>query len=176
MTTPLKQITEIFKDNKIVADDWAYIANDEALPADGKFIFSLDRFLKEEQQLKESNLTLGVVLRAGEKAEELSSHLKALQLIAVDFPSFADGRGFSAARILRDGLHYTGEIRAVGPFILDQIGFMLRVGINSFALDNPRLRADLESGNLNEVTAYTQPVFTRKEAPAGTRPWARRPI
>ncbi|MES0871025.1 DUF934 domain-containing protein [Pseudovibrio sp. SCP19] len=176
MTTELKQTTEIFKNDKIVADDWAYIADDEALPTEGKLIFSLERFLKEEQQLKQTNLTLGVVLRAGEKAEELSDHLEALELVAVDFPSFADGRGFSAARILRDGLRYGGEIRAVGPFILDQIGFMLRVGINSFALDNPRLRADLEAGNLNEVTAYTQPVFARKEAPAGTRPWARRPM
>ena len=176
MSAQSNETTEIFKENKIIADDWSYIEDDADLPTEGKFIFSLERFLKEEQQLKQSGLTLGVVLRAGEKAEELSDHLEALELVAVDFPSFADGRGFSAARILRDGLCYTGEIRAVGPFILDQIGFMLRVGINSFALDNPRLRSDLEAGNLNEVTAYTQPVFARKEAPAGTRPWVRRPI
>ncbi len=176
MTTELKKTTEIFRNNKIVPDDWAYITEEEALPAEGKWIFSLGRFLKEEQELKKRSLSLGVILRAGDKAEKLSDHIEALELIAVDFPAFADGRGFSAARILRDGLHYGGEIRAVGPFILDQIGFMLRVGINSFALDNSRLRADLEAGNLNEVTAYTQPAFARKEAPAGTRPWARRPI
>ncbi len=176
MTEELKKTHEVYKGGKIVPDDWSYIADEDPLPEEGKLIFSLERFLKEEQGLKKTNLSLGVVLRAGEKAEELADHIEALELIAVDFPSFSDGRGFSAARILRDGLHYGGEVRAVGPFILDQIGFMMRVGISSFALDNPRLRADLEAGNLNQVTAYTQPVFARKEAPAGTRPWQRRPI
>ncbi|KZL09483.1 hypothetical protein PsAD2_04085 [Pseudovibrio axinellae] len=176
MTTELNKTAEVFKDGKIETDVWRYITDDEELPANGKLIFSLERFLQKEQELKKTNTVLGVVLRAGEKAEALKDHLDTLELVAVDFPSFADGRSFSAARILRDTLGYAGEIRAVGPFILDQIGFMARCGINSYALDNPRLKADLVAGNLNEVTAYTQPVFARKEAPAGTRPWARRPV
>ncbi|SDR16135.1 DUF934 domain-containing protein [Pseudovibrio sp. Tun.PSC04-5.I4] len=176
MTTENTKPAEVYKDGKILPDCWSYIADDEVLPREGKLILSLPRFLAEQQELKQSNLSLGVVLRAGEKAEELASYLDVLELVAVDFPSFADGRSFSAARILRDSLGFGGEIRAVGPFILDQIGFMARCGITSYALDNPRLRADLEAGNLNEVTAYTQPVFARKEAPAGTRPWTRRPV
>lgn len=168
------QASEIFRHGKIQSDAWAYVSDDETLPKAGKHIFSLERLKQDYAALKETDLTIGAVIRPGEKAEDLKDYLDVLELVAVDFPSFADGRGFSAARILREKLAYSGEVRAVGPFILDQIGFMTRCGIDSFALDNPRLRADLEAGNLNEVTVYSQPVVTRKEAPAGTRPWMRR--
>jgi uncharacterized protein (DUF934 family) len=77
-----------------------------------------------------------VRVEAGEDARELLPYLEQLQLIEVNFPVFGDGRGYSAARILRES-GYTGELRAVGDVLVDQIGPMVRCGFDSFAPDQP---------------------------------------
>ncbi|MGJ3626316.1 DUF934 domain-containing protein [Sphingomonas sp. MMS24-JH45] len=73
-----------------------------------------------------------VRLEAGDDARALLGHLDRVALIEVSFPSFRDGRGYSAARILREG-GYAGELRAAGDVLVDQIPFMRRCGFDSFA-------------------------------------------
>ncbi|MDD7912105.1 MULTISPECIES: DUF934 domain-containing protein [Pseudovibrio] len=165
---------DVYKNGTIQEDHWEYLLDEDPVPEHGQWIVPLERFLEDADAFKSDGLRLGVVIRAGEDVNRLAGLLDRLELVAVEFPSFADGRGFSAARLLAERYEFSGEIRAVGPFILDQIGFMQRCGINAFALDNPKLRKDLEAGNLNTVDVFTQPVGTRQEAPAGTRPWIRR--
>jgi len=53
-------------------------------------------------------------------------------LVAINFPSFKDGRGFSLARLLRTRLGFKGDLRAIGTFIPDQAGFLMRCGFSSF--------------------------------------------
>ena len=77
-----------------------------------------------------------VRLEAGEDARALLPHLERLRLVEVSFPSFRDGRGYSAARILREG-GYRGELRAAGDVLVDQVRFMRRCGFDSFAPDAP---------------------------------------
>jgi uncharacterized protein (DUF934 family) len=77
-----------------------------------------------------------VRIEPGEDVRNLVSHLDRLKLIEIAFPKFRDGRGYSSARILREA-GFTGEIRAVGDVLVDQIGFMRRVGFDSFAPDAP---------------------------------------
>ncbi|PZN94155.1 MAG: oxidoreductase [Alphaproteobacteria bacterium] len=72
----------------------------------------------------------------GEDARDLVPHLGRLKLVEVAFPKFRDGRGYSSARILREA-GFTGEIRAAGDVLVDQIEFMRRVGFDSFAPDKP---------------------------------------
>lgn len=50
-------------------------------------------------------------------------------LIAIEFPVFSDGRGFSLARLLRD-MGYEGRLRAVGRLIADQYAMARRVGFD----------------------------------------------
>jgi len=57
-----------------------------------------------------------------------------LAFIAVDFPAFTDGRGYSHAQVLRQHLGYTGELRAVGDVLIDTIFYMARCGFDSFAV------------------------------------------
>ena len=78
----------------------------------------------------QSNAT-AVRIEPGEDARELLSHLDRLSLVEVNFPGFGDGRGYSAARILREA-GYTGELRAVGDVLVDQIVAMRRCGFDSF--------------------------------------------
>ncbi|MBV2150563.1 DUF934 domain-containing protein [Sphingobium sp. AS12] len=78
----------------------------------------------------QSNAT-AVRIEPGEDARELLPHLDRISLIEVNFPGFGDGRGYSAARIVREA-GYTGELRAVGDVLVDQIVAMRRCGFDSF--------------------------------------------
>ncbi|KPF78183.1 oxidoreductase probably involved in sulfite reduction [alpha proteobacterium AAP81b] len=77
-----------------------------------------------------------VRLEPGDDARALIPHFGRLKLIEVAFPKFRDGRGYSAARILREA-GFSGEIRAAGDVLVDQLGFMRRVGFDSFAPNAP---------------------------------------
>jgi len=77
-----------------------------------------------------------VRIEAGDDARALIPHLSQLALIEVSFPSFRDGRGYSSARVLREA-GYTGELRAAGDVLVDQVPFMRRCGFDSFAPEAP---------------------------------------
>jgi len=98
---------------------------------------SIDAFLDQ------SNAT-AVRIEAGEDARLLIPYLDRIALIEVDFPRFRDGRGYSSARILREA-GYTGEIRASGDVLVDQMLFMRRCGFDSFAPDAPIDPATLDA-------------------------------
>ncbi len=90
---------------------------------------TLDAFLGQ------SNAT-AVRLEAGEDARALLPQLGQLALVEVSFPTFRDGRGYSAARVLREA-GYTGELRAAGDVLVDQLPLMRRCGFDSFAPEAP---------------------------------------
>lgn len=77
-----------------------------------------------------------VRVEAGEDVRLLIPHFERLKLVEIAFPRFRDGRGYSAARILREN-GYTGELRAEGDVLVDQILFMRRCGFDSFAPHTP---------------------------------------
>jgi uncharacterized protein (DUF934 family) len=83
----------------------------------------------------QSNAT-AVRIEPGEEVRELLPHIGRLSLVEVNFPAYGDGRGYSAARILRES-GYTGELRAVGDVLVDQIVAMRRCGFDSFHPDKP---------------------------------------
>lgn len=85
-----------------------------------------------------------VRIEPGDDARALIPHLGELKLIEVNFPSFTDGRGYSSARVLREA-GYTGELRAVGDVLVDQIGLMRRCGFDAFEPDKPLDPADAET-------------------------------
>ena len=91
---------------------------------------TLDAFLAGQ-----TNAT-SVRLEAGDDARALVPHFDRIALIEVAFPSFRDGRGYSAARVLREA-GYAGELRAEGDILVDQIAFMRRCGFDSFAPAKP---------------------------------------
>ena len=82
-----------------------------------------------------------VRVEPGDDARDLLPHLSRLRLVEVNFPSFGDGRGYSAARLLREH-GYTGELRAVGDVLIDQLRYMRRCGFDAFAPDAPLDEAD----------------------------------
>lgn len=97
-----------------------------------------------------------VRLEAGDDARALLPHLGQLALIEVSFPTFRDGRGYSAARILREG-GYAGELRAAGDVLVDQMPFMRRCGFDSFAPEVP-IDAETLRRNLERYGDHYQPA------------------
>ena len=110
----------------------------EHLHSDGEEpAVTLDAFLSQ------SNAT-AVRLEPDEDARALIPHLDRLALIEVAFPKFRDGRGYSSARILREA-GYTGELRAQGDVLVDQIAYMKRCGFDTFAPEKALNPADVEA-------------------------------
>ncbi|NJM50421.1 MAG: DUF934 domain-containing protein [Sphingomonadales bacterium] len=107
---------------------------------------TLDAFLDQ------SNAT-AVRLEPDDDARKLIPHLDRLSLIEVAFPAFRDGRGYSSGRILREA-GYTGELRAQGDILVDQIAFMRRCGFDSFAPEGSLDPAAVERALANYDHAY----------------------
>lgn len=99
---------------------------------------TLDAFLADQ-----TNAT-AVRIEAGDDARALVPMLDRLSLIEISFPSFRDGRGYSSARVLREA-GYTGELRAAGDVLVDQVPFMRRCGFDSFAPEAPIDQATLDA-------------------------------
>ncbi len=95
----------------------------------------------------------GGKVESGETADLVAEQADQFALICIDFPKFIDGRGYSAARLLRERYGYQGELRAVGDVLIDQLFFMKRVGFNSFAL---RADQDVEDA-ITAFQTFTNP-------------------
>jgi phosphoadenosine phosphosulfate reductase len=165
----------LYKNGSFVEDDWRVVEDDAPLPEADKAIVSLKRWRGERAALAERNAPLGLLIPPGSDWSDVAADLPRFSVIAVTIPKYADGRASSIARLLCDRDGYEGEIRVIGDYILDQMPYMRRVGIDAFQVDDPILLAALERGEWPEVTDYLQPALDGgREVPAGTRPWARR--
>ena len=134
---------DIIKNDQIIEDNWITV-NDkeinsvEQLP-DGDLLLPLAVWQKLAHQCTERNIA--VWLDSDEMAESIQDELPKLQLIAINFPAFADGRGYTTAALLRQQYDYQGELRAIGDVLIDQLFYLKRVGFDSFALredQNPK--------------------------------------
>jgi uncharacterized protein (DUF934 family) len=150
---------EIIKDKKVVNDDWTVLRLTEgdtpetlAVPA-GKVIVPLTVWQAQRTTL-EKRSDIGVWIASSERPEVLKDDLAKLPVIAVDFPKFADGRGYSIAYNLRARLGYTGELRAIGDVLRDQLFYMQRVGFNAFATRPDRNIHDALKGLTDFSDAY----------------------
>ncbi len=112
-------------------DSFVAVPDDEDVPGQGDVIVSLKRFLAEGDALA-AGRKVGVVVQAGEAVEDLAYDLAQLAVVALAFPKFRDGRAYSSARVLRERLGFTGEIRAVGDVLREQAQHMVRCGFDAF--------------------------------------------
>lgn len=137
----------IIKDGLIVESSWTYWteqcgALSDILRVKRQAILPLQLVEEHAHLWADASPCLGVLLMPDDEPGRLLPHLGKLALVAVHFPSFADGRGYSTGRLLRARYGFAGELRAVGDILRDQLYFLNRCGFNAFDL---RKDQDLEA-------------------------------
>lgn len=134
----------LLKNGEFVADDFTHVPDGEPLPPPAQgVIVSWERFKAERAALAGHPGGLGVLFPVTAEPDELVPFLDALNVIALPFADFTDGRGFSLARIIRDRLGYRGELRATGDLIPDQVAFLRQVGFDAFEVRSDRQALDV---------------------------------
>ena len=126
-------MSQIIRKRAIVEDDFVHVADADALPAAGKPIVTLARYVKAGGELHERYPALGVRLPSDKLPSDLPQ-TGVLAVIAIEFPRFSDGRGYSVGRMLRERHRFTGELRAVGWVLRDNLSYMERCGFDAFEL------------------------------------------
>jgi phosphoadenosine phosphosulfate reductase len=163
----------LYKDGAFIADPFhAWEEGDEAATARYKHV-PLPVFLANREAFLANPHPLGLLVVPGDRIEDAAADLSRFASIAIKFPAFTDGRGYSTARLLAERYHYTGEIRAVGDVLQDQIPLMRRCGVNALVITHEPTRQALIEDRLPEVAIFYQPVGLA-EVPVGTRPYLRR--
>ena len=138
---------QIIKDGLIVENSWQHWTESGTTVSDiiggrRQVIVPLQFLEEHAHQWADPTLCMGALLMPDEEPERLLPYLGKLSLIAIHFPSFADGRGYSSGQLLRTRHGFAGELRAVGDILRDQLYFLNRCGFNAFEL---REDQDLEA-------------------------------
>jgi uncharacterized protein (DUF934 family) len=132
-------------------DPWAVLADDQPAEDGVSVLVSIKRLQNEFEALLKRG-PVGVKVLPSEAIEEIAAYIPQLSLIAIEFPAFGDGRGFSTARLARERYHYAGELRATGDVLQDLVFYMLRCGFTSFALK----AKDAEAAFARAAKSFTQ--------------------
>ena len=159
----------LIKDGAEIEDMWTFAEADSELPSSGCITVPLAKLTEESDALLARNQQIGVRLSPDDDPHELAPFLDRIALIEIDFPKYVDGRGYSQAQLLRRRLGYTGELRAVGHVLRDQILYMNRSGFDAYQTSRADLANVLKA--LEEYSAFYQPaadgqasVFSRRHA------------
>ncbi len=165
---------KIWRESGFVDGDPWVIETDEVKAGEGqKVLLPLDALIARAEE--SNDVGLGVVLYPADDVAKLEPYLYRLEIVAVTFPAFSDGRAFSQASLLRDRLAYRNELRAVGDVLIDQVPLMLRVGIDTFAVTNATAIKRLSEGRLPGISEHYQPAVKAAEAGQGYS-WRRRAL
>ena len=173
----------LIRNERLASDDWQSLEAETAhwvavredgfvpdFPEAADLIAPLAILRARGTDLLERSGRTGVLLEPGDDPAALAAILERLALVAVRFPKFSDGRGYSSARLLRERYGFRGELRAVGDVLRDQVLFLKRCGFDSFALreDQDAAEALAALGQLGEQyqASYDepQPLFRRRAA------------
>lgn len=130
---------EIIRGDAVVADDWQVLRPSADAPAAalqipvGRVLIPLAIWGQRHEELLLRG-EAGVWLSGSDEPDSIAPWVERLPLVAIDFPKFTDGRGYSLAYLLRSRYGYRGRLRAIGDVLPDQLFFMRRVGFDEFAL------------------------------------------
>lgn len=156
----------LIKGGVLVDDDWVGAGDDEPLPAEGPVVVTLKRWQAERDTLRRRNAPVGVRLGSADQAKEISADLDRLGLVAIEFPTFRDGRGFSTARLLRERYGFKGELRATGNVFRDQFLFMHRCGFDAYEVADVREAEAFAAALASFSVVYQHAGDGRAPAPA----------
>ena len=127
---------KLIRNRRAATDSWQWLKGDAAaeVPADGDVIVPLALWRSQREALLARPGRIGVWLKSDDEPGAIADDLRLFGVVAVDFPKFGDGRGYSTARLLRERYGWKGELRAVGDIFRDQLFYLASCGFNSFVL------------------------------------------
>jgi uncharacterized protein (DUF934 family) len=143
-------MANILKNGQVHHDAWQVLRPEaDTDPATlnvptGQWLVPFATWQAQASALK-SRTDVGVWLSPNDDLAAVAQHFSSWPLVAIDFPKFTDGRGYSIAWRVRNHYKYQGELRAIGNVLVDQLFFMLRVGFDTLALDSKVSAATAES-------------------------------
>jgi uncharacterized protein (DUF934 family) len=172
----------IIRNAQVVADNWSLVdPADGALPdplPGGDLLVPLAVWQAHRARLlahaRKLAWKVGIRVDGNEEPAAFAADLEHFSLIAIRFPQFGDGRGYSLARLLRERYAYRGELRAVGDVIRDNLFFLAHCGFDAFDLNaGTDLQAALASlsdfsESYQTSVAQPRPLFRRRLAGAST--------
>jgi uncharacterized protein (DUF934 family) len=161
----------LISDGRFIEDGWRRLADEEALPKNGKAVVSLARLPHALAHLQDG-VALGVIVPNTADPAALAPALARLDLIEIAFPAFADGRGFSLARLIRRA-GFTGELRASGRLLADQYAHALGCGFDTVEIPDDLAERQDESQWRAARAAYAR-SYQRGYVAAGSILEARR--
>ena len=133
---------KIIVNGEVVSDHWVTVTPCEngniTVPESGDVLVSLETLGNNKEALLAHDGKIGLLLSGDTELSDIDADLENIDLIAINFPKFADGRGYSLARILRERACYKGELRAVGDVLRDQMFYLHRCGFNAFVVREDR--------------------------------------
>ncbi|MDX3905208.1 MAG: DUF934 domain-containing protein [Pigmentiphaga sp.] len=137
----VRQQATLIRAGKLEVDNWQRFEATDAQPLppeSGNWLVPLPLWLSAQARLRGRSQPVGVLLAPADDPAELAEggrvDPQGLALIAVDFPVYTDGRGYSIAYLLRTRFGWQGELRAVGDVMIDTIHYQARSGFDSFAV------------------------------------------
>ena len=163
----------LIRGRQIEQDRWTFLqaaSGPDVFAAlrDRDVILPLPLILHDEEEARTQLGRLGVWLDSHESIDTLSERVHDFPLIALNFPSFSDGRAYTSARLLRADLGYKGEIRAIGDVMRDQLAYMANCGFDAFQLRDDQLATECLAAFDDFSTTYAatavepSPLFRRR--------------
>lgn len=124
---------KLIKGRQQVANPWLLAGTDGSAGA-SHLILPLADYIKAIEAGEPAAQRAPLLKAENHDLSPLLPYLSKVPLVAINFASTGDGRGFTQARLLRDRHGYTGELRAVGAIRADQMFFLARCGFDAFDL------------------------------------------
>ena len=160
----------VIKNGVLSKDTFQNAAELGELPERGALLVSLEQWREHRERLLHRGERLGILLLSDQHPDEIVEDLHFFDLIALHFPIFRDGRPYSYARLLRERFKFTGELRAVGDVLLEQLHYMHRAGFNSFELDSEQPLAEWQTAAA-EFSVWYQPTGDGRTTATELRHW-----
>ena len=164
----------LIKDGKVCDDNpWEIVDREESIEEAlsghaTHLLVPLRLWQAERERLRGSGKAIGLWLDSDEEPESIEDEVNDFPLIALNFPVFSDGRGFSSAVVLRRHLNFQGELRAIGDVQRDPLFYMKRCGFDSFDMAENVSEEDALSAFADFRNTYAssveqpEPLFRRR--------------
>jgi uncharacterized protein (DUF934 family) len=147
----------LIKNGELATSSFVDASAADTIPPAGPIIVSVDQWKAHRDELLARKTALGIRMHSDQPPELIAADLKHFAVVALEFPKFRDGRAYSYARLLRERYGFTGELRAVGEVLLEQLFFMLRTGFDAFDVQGADPLKDYKTA-LADFSVWYQPT------------------